>query len=287
MSLRKIIWLASFPKSGNTWTRSLLANYFMPPGEAPGINELRKFTLADVRQDFYDRAAGRPYRGKTFAEWVEIRPKVLRLLAEARPGTHFVKTHCQIARIGDHDIIPPEVTAAAIYIMRNPFDVAISFARHINTDLDTATARMMDPNSLNTTPSMIFETVGRWDGHVASWLGAPGLPRHVMRYEDMIDDIEDSLQRLLGFLQAPVDHGKMRRAIRAASFQSLKKQEEQQGFRERPQEMKQFFHSGKAGGWRETLSPEQVGRLREAFLPTLEKHYPEMLDETAKFAAGS
>lgn len=287
MSQQRIIWLASFPKSGNTWMRSLLANYFMPAKEAPGINELRKFTLGDVRQDFFDKAAGEPYKGSSFDDWLQIRPQVLRLLAEARPGNHFVKTHCQILRIGPYDIIPPGLTAGALYMMRNPFDVAGSYARHLGMDLDSTIERMMDEKSVNRTPTLIFEVIGRWDRHVESWLDAPGLPRHVVRYEDMVTDTEASLRQLLQFLQAPVDHGKLRRAIRASSFKSLKKQEDKEGFRERPQEMTRFFHSGKAGGWRETLTPAQVGRIREAFLPVLERHYPEMLDETEEFAGGS
>ncbi|HET7411084.1 MAG TPA: hypothetical protein VFJ18_00365, partial [Pararhizobium sp.] len=60
-SLNRIIWLASFPKSGNTWTRVLLANYFMPPGQAPDINTLFRFTTGDTRQDFFDRVNGAPY----------------------------------------------------------------------------------------------------------------------------------------------------------------------------------------------------------------------------------
>ena len=67
---------------------------------------------------------------------------------------------------------------------------------------------------------------------------------------------------------------------------TLRKQEEKHGFRERPKDMGAFFAKGKAGGWKEELTPEQVGTLREAFLPTLEKWYPEMLKETAEFAEG-
>lgn len=279
-SLNRIIWLASFPKSGNTWTRVLLANYFMPPGEAPDINTLHRFTTGDTRQDFFDRVHGKPYVARNFDEWLMIRPKVMRAIAASKPGHHFVKTHCQCRPIGPYDLIPPETTAAAIYIMRNPFDVVLSYARHMNEDVDSAITRMTDPKAVNIRPSGICEFVGRWDEHIETWLGAPGLPLHVMRYEDMLADIEGQMRALLGFLRVPVQDGQMRRAIRAASFDSLKKQEQQKGFRERPAEMKQFFKTGRAGGWRNELNPEQVGRLRTAFLPMLEQHYPEMLEET-------
>lgn len=282
---QRIIWIASFPKSGNTWTRSFLAQYFMPPGEAPDINNLRKFTTADVRQDFFDRAAGGPFVARDFEEWLQMRQKVVRLIAQSRPGHHFVKTHSRIDRMAGHDLIPPEVTAAAIYVMRNPFDVAPSYARHLGIPLDQAIEMMQSEQAMNATPSGIYEVIGRWDVHLSSWTGAPGLPLHLMRYEDMLADTEKAFRGLLGFLRAPVQDGVLRRAIRASSFAALKKQEEEKGFIERPPQMERFFTRGEAGAWRDELSPVQIGRLRAAFLPALERWYPELLDETAAIAA--
>ncbi|MDT8343565.1 MAG: sulfotransferase domain-containing protein [Thermohalobaculum sp.] len=286
-SAQRIIWLASFPKSGNTWTRSFLANYFAPKGETLDINSLRRFTTADVRQDFFDRARGGPFESRDFDDWLVTRQAALRLIALSKPTPHFVKTHSRIDRIGGHDLIPPALTAAAVYIIRNPFDVAPSLARHLSLSLDRTIDRMLDPEALNATPTRIFEAIGRWDIHVQSWVGAPGLARHVMRYEDMVDDPERAFRGLLGFLRAPVHDGQLRRAIRTVSFDALRKQEEQAGFIERPPGMERFFARGRAGGWREDLTPAQVARLRDAFLPTLTAWYPELLEETAAFAAGA
>ncbi|MEM6546714.1 MAG: sulfotransferase domain-containing protein [Pseudomonadota bacterium] len=285
--LRRIIWLASFPKSGNTWTRIFLANYIMGGEKAVDINRLHEFTTADVRGDFFDRAAGGTYRGETFDDWMELRPTALRLIAQSRPGTHFVKTHNRIMRIGPYDLIPPEVTAAAIYVMRNPFDVAPSYAQHMGWPIDDAVERMASPTNTTSTPQLIFELPGRWDEHIESWLKAPGLPRHVMRYEDLVADAEKTFRSLLSFLQVPLDFGRLRRAIRASSFNTLKKMEADKGFKERPATAKAFFRKGKTGTWREELSPSQVARIREAFLPMIENHYPEMLEETASFAASA
>lgn len=282
--LQRIIWIASFPKSGNTWVRTFLANYFQPPGRTLDINSLRRFTTADVRQDFFDRAAGGRYQGRGIEDWMRVRPKALRLIAASKPGHHFVKTHCQIARIGGQDLIPPEVTAAAIYVIRNPFDVAPSYARHLGVDIDTAIGRMTDAQAIQGNAGNVLEFVGRWDDHIRGWTGAPGLPRHVMRYEDMTADAEAAFRGLFRFLRVPVNVDSMARALEAASFDSLRRQEERHGFVERPPQMQRFFHRGRAGGWREDLSPAQVARLRAEFLPVLEKWYPEMLAETAAFA---
>ena len=284
--LQRIIWLASFPKSGNTWVRSFLANYFQPPGKTLDINSLRYFTTSDVRQDYFDQAKGGPFRGRTIEDWIAVRPKALRLIAAAKSGHHFVKTHCQVARIGAVDVILPEVTAAAVYILRNPFDVAPSYARHLSLDLDAAIERMATRLAVHANENRVMEFIGRWDKHIVSWTSAPGLPLHVMRYEDMLADAEKAYRALLGFLRVPVDEAQLSRTLKATSFQVLQKQEVEKGFGERPKEMKQFFATGAAGGWRDALSPAQVARIRSEFLPVLEKWYPEMLDETRKFAGG-
>ncbi len=284
-NLQRIIWLASYPKSGNTWIRSLLAHYFMPKGQAPDINNLRNFTTGDVRKDFFDAAQGTPYKGETLEDWLKVRPAALRLIATSKPDHHFVKTHCQSERIMGVDVIPPEVTAAAIYVMRNPFDLVPSFARHISTDIDTAIDRIVHLDNIMGTGKGIFEPLGRWDDHVRSWTTAPGLPLHVIRYEDMQKNPGKAVGKLLEkFLKVQVNRPTLAAAVKATNFAALKKQEETIGFAEKPASMDRFFAKGKAGVWRDDLTPEQVGRLRQEFLPMLETWYPEMLDETEAFS---
>ncbi len=285
IDLQRIIWLASYPKSGNTWLRSFLAHYFMPAGQAPDINNLRQFTTGDVRQDFFDAAVGGQYRADNPAEWIQVRPKALRLIASSKPDHHFVKTHCQASKYLGQDLIPPEVTAAAIYIIRNPFDLAPSFARHQSADVSTAIDRMANTETIMGTPSGIYDAIGRWDNHVTSWTSAPGLPITVLRYEDMLARPAPEFRKLLqSFLKVPVDSRKLARAVKATSFEAMKKQEREHGFLEKPRGMESFFAKGQAGAWREDLTPAQVARIRAEFLPTLEKWYPEMLEETAAVA---
>jgi len=175
MTDQRIIWLASFPKSGNTWMRAFLANYFIGGPKGLSINELRKFTLGDIRADFYDAAAGGKFELETVDDYLALRPKALRRILNARQGNHFVKTHHQSIVHQDVPLIPPEITAAAIYIVRNPFDVVPSYARHSGTNIDEAVDAILDPSNLSTTPRRLFEVIGRWDHHVNSWMESPGL----------------------------------------------------------------------------------------------------------------
>ena len=280
--LQRLIWLASFPKSGNTWTRAFLGNYLAPDGVRLTINQLNSFTTGDVRQDFWDAAWGGPYHGQSIDTGLELRAKVLRLIAQSKPQLHFAKTHSRIERINGHDLITSEVTAAAIYIIRNPFDVALSYARHISASASEAIDKMCDPNAVNASPTQIFEMIGRWDHHVHSWETAPGLPLFFMRYEDMVANPERTFRRLLGFLQIPINDGKLRRAIRASSFRELQKQEREQGFGERPEKMQQFFVSGKSGDWRSQLNSVEIDRIAVEFERVLTRHYSELLGEVRR-----
>lgn len=284
-NLQRIIWLASYPKSGNTWMRSLLAHYLMPPGKAPDINNLRAFTTGDTRQDIFNAAVGGQFKAESIQQWAQARQKAVRLIAGSKPNHHFVKTHCQPITLFDVELIPPEVTSGAIYILRNPFDLAPSFARHQSSDIDTAIDRMMNPDTIMGTETGIYDALGNWGDHVAAWTGAAGLPLHVVRYEDLIAKPGKTMRALLGdFLKVPLDSPKLAKAIKDTSFAAMKKHEEKHGFFEKPKGMSSFFAKGQAGVWRDDLTPAQVARLREAFLPTLEEWYPELLAETEAFA---
>jgi hypothetical protein len=283
--LHRIIWLASYPKSGNTWMRSLLAHYFMPTGSAPDINNLRQFTTGDSRVDFFAAAEGGEYNAKSIEDWVRVRPKALRLIAGSKPDHHFVKTHSAAVEFMGQPLIPNEVTAAAIYILRNPFDVALSYARHASSDVDTAIERMGARENIMGASHHIYDVLGRWDDHIDTWVNADGLAVHLVRYEDLLTKPGPTMRRLLQqFLRVRVDAPKLAYAIKSTSFEAMRQQEERLGFAERPAGMAQFFAKGQAGAWREDMTAAQVARVRELFLPTIERWYPELVKETAEFA---
>lgn len=285
MNDQRIIWLASFPKSGNTWMRAFLANYFIGGTKGLSINELRKFTLGDIRADFYDAAAGGKFEIGSIEDYLALRPKALRLILNAREGTHFVKTHHQSIIYQDAPLIPPEITAAAIYIVRNPFDVVPSYARHSGTSVEEAVDAILDPSRFSTTPRGLVEIIGRWDHHVDSWTESQGLAMHVVRYEDLRDDPKVGFGKVFDFLKVRPDPKQFANALKLTRLEALKKQEQKSGFIERPKAMSSFFHSGKVGGWRKVLTDEQVARLHTEFEPTLRKFYPELAEETAAIAA--
>ena len=259
-----IIWLASYPKSGNTWLRAFLANYFLNPSEPLPVNDLYKFCYGDGFLFLYEEAAGKPKEELTEDELRQLRPQMHRFIADAGPADKFVKTHNYIGEEGGIPLITPEVTAGAVYVVRNPLDVAISVAHHYQVDFDRAIEILNTPHRvLYGDPDLqLPDIVGTWTQHVRSWTEAPGLNPHVIRYEDMQAKPGPTFRALAKFLGVPVEPKRLRRAVRFASFDSLAGQEQTLGFNEaRPDGAVRFFRRGQSGQWREYLTQDQTDRV--------------------------
>lgn len=268
LTVAGICWLASYPKSGNTWLRAFLANLFSGPGlpERPvPINELNKYSLADDFYSRYDEAAGGKAETLSEEELLRLRPKVHETFATSFDDTVFVKTHNAAIAVDGVPLITPTATAGAIYIARNPLDVAVSYASHFQIPLERAVRQLCDPaNTLPPGDGLMRRYPGGWSGHLQSWTRAPGLRLHLLRFEDMAAQPFEAFGAVVEFLGLPEHRARLERAIEFSSFGELKKQEEESGFEEaRPDGSARFFRQGRVGAGREALTEEQAARLIE------------------------
>lgn len=257
-----ILWLASYPKSGNTWLRAFLANYLGDKPSPVDINSLPDFAHGDMRAEYYTQVSGKPAAELAWADINALRSRVHHFLARSRPGLVFVKTHTLLTIIDGVPTITPEATAGAIYVVRNPFDVAVSFAHHYGLSIDEG-VRALCLSELRIEPKAghIPQIVSDWSSHVESWIRPPGLHRLTLRYEDMLASPQGTFGRVLEFLRVPKDRERLKRAIRQCSFRVLAEQERQRGFVERSRNAEKFFRKGGAGGFRDDLSEQQVAAL--------------------------
>lgn len=257
-----ILWLASYPKSGNTWVRAFLANLFSNARQPVHVNRLPQFAHGDYLAAHYERLAGRKIAELTDVEINRLRPDVQRMIAGLRPETAVVKTHTAMTRLGDVPTILPDVTEGAIYVIRNPLDVAVSYASHYGTTPEQAVRAMNDvENGLTTHQLNAFQYLGRWSDHVTGWVDAPGLNPHVIRYEDMQEEPEKAFAALAGYLRLPTNPDRLRKAIRFSSFKVLAEQERRDGFVERSLKADRFFRSGRAGSWRGAMPSDAAQQL--------------------------
>jgi hypothetical protein len=257
-----IIWLASYPKSGNTWLRAFLHNLLRNPQEGYDINKLDDFTLSESAYGWYRMIDDRPVEVYSLAEVAAMRPQVHRRLTTVFPDSIFVKTHCAVME--DHGVptVTFEVTAGAIYVVRNPLDVAISYAHHVGTSLDDtiglmALSRATSPAGNN----HVHELLGSWSEHVESWTAKPSPGLHVVRYEDMLEKPQSAFGGIVRFLGLKPPRDRIERAIARSSFKVLQEKERRHGFKEKSEKAERFFREGKAGQWRKLLTQDQVDRV--------------------------
>jgi len=287
----KTIWLASYPKSGNTWFRMLVANLSATDGNPVDINDLpERGSIASARGPF-DHLLLIDSGLLTFDEIDGLRPLVYEELARGvdddeydaphdTPAVRFVKVHdaYTLTPNGQPLLAGRRGADAAIVIVRDPRDVAPSLANHNHGSIDDAITFMNDDDAgfcvrTNRQHSQFRQKLPGWSGHIASWLEQTDIPLHLIRYEDLRADTVDTLRAALDFAGRPAADAEIRRAVGYADFAELRRQEEEKGFSERPRPHLggRFFRRGTAGGWRDGLSIGQVARIEAAHAPMMRR----------------
>jgi aryl sulfotransferase len=287
--VNRTIWLASYPKSGNTWFRMLVANLSAtdkpadindPPehgGIASGRRAFDYLTLIDSGLLTHD-------------EIDCLRPRVYEELASGAqddeydkpddlPPVHFVKVHDAYMSTpkGEPLLAGRRGADGAIVIVRDPRDVAPSLANHNRVDVDAAIAQMNNPAAVYCAKPKLMDTQLRqslqtWSGHLSSWLDQTDIPVHLVRYEDMQADTKAIFRAALDFAGRPTTDENIARAVAYADFAELRRQEQDKGFAETPRRPGGlFFRRGEVGAWRDELTPEQVARLEAAHAPMMRR----------------
>jgi hypothetical protein len=265
--MNRIYWLASYPKSGNTWARTFLTNYLID-GEAPAdINRLRGGPIASAR-DVFDRWAGVEASDLPAAEIANLRPDVYRQMARHIEHPLYIKVHDACTQNSEGlKLFPVDVTGGVLYIIRNPLDVAVSFAHHGGRTLQQTVEVLCNPEGvvpeLSDRPAaQLPQSLLSWSGHVRSWVDRSGMRVTVVRFEDMLARPESSFESVVRALDLEFDSRRRDRALAFSRFEALQDQELRAGFRERHMGADAlFFREGRAGAWRLDLGAEMAARI--------------------------
>ncbi len=273
-----IVWLSSWPKSGNTWLRAVLTNYLaglagLADDDAPAsinalvggggrrraeFDECLGVTSADMSDEEVARCL------PAFREALAERLFAARPIAEqARREPAFVKTHEAYRLPGGVPRFPGAGAAGVVYLVRNPLDVAVSYAHHLNWPVARTIAHMNNPDACESRHADgiypgLPEPLGTWSDHVASWTEQTALPVHVARYEDLLADPHGQFGAIVRFAGLEWDEARLARAIEHSAFHHLRTQEAAHGFREKQPTAPSFFRAGVAGEWRRVLEAAQV-----------------------------
>ena len=236
--MKNLIWIASYPKSGNTWVRSIL--YAALTGKLD-INEIGKVVPGFNAYSIVNpEGGGLPNIEEHAKFWDEAQEKASIV---AGNKFQFFKTHSAACEINSTIFPNQNFTAKAIYIIRDPRDVALSYARHFDADIEKTIEIMLDVRNY-IGGEMGAEALSSWKNHVISWSSVE-FPVLFVRYEDLLTDINRQLVRIFGFLGI---RPKIKRSelIATTKFSYLQAQERSDGFRESVNDQP-FFRRGISG----------------------------------------
>ncbi len=257
-----IVWIASYPKSGNTWVRAFLHEILRGDSGAFDLDRMAQTAGNEAAIDNYRAIDPRPWNRWTPGDVGRARPAAQAAFARRHRTIVFCKTHLAVLRSRGRSTINMDVTAGAIYIVRNPLDIASSYADHQGVPLDVAINLMnLENHETPSTETHVSELMGSWSQNVETWTrrSLPGL--HVMRYEDMMISPVAAFSGLVAFLRLKAPRRRIKEAVRTTSFGNLRHQEDEKGFGERSVPQKRFFRQGRAGMWRTELSACQVQEI--------------------------
>ncbi len=265
-----IVWIASYPKSGNTWVRVFLYQLMRimggHPREEDEINKLDRASTYESRlYGLFQQFLGKPLSDATREEVATVRPQVQAAIADRSPGVALVKTHNVLGNMHGIPIINLAVSAGTVYLVRDPRDVVLSLADHLGVSVDGAIAVMTTGGYMNSnTVDTAFEIWGSWSEHVFSWTGRPNEAVIVVRYEDLIEDPVKHFTAIVEHLRQSATPDQIAEAVELSTFDKLRAAEDQRDFRERSERADRFFRRGQAGAWREALSDDQARRIVQA-----------------------
>ncbi|MBS9718365.1 sulfotransferase domain-containing protein [Pseudohalocynthiibacter aestuariivivens] len=260
--MKSIVWLASYPKSGNTWLRAFLGNYIFDRDEPIPINKLHRIGMGDASANAYQMVSKTPFDGDDPQQSAHLRHAVLQGIVNNKADVNLVKTHNENGMAFGVQLMPPKFTRAAVYIMRNPLDMIVSYASHYGLPMDKAIfTTSSNQNALKGGKENAYQFLGSWSNHVVGWTREKKFPVLTIRYEDMKKDPHGTFDRVIKHVGLPDGKERLEKAIRFSDFKTLSKQETESGFIENSRNQERFFRKGKTDQWKTELTQEQVDQM--------------------------
>lgn len=258
-----ILWLASYPKSGNTWMRVFLANLILNEPEPLELKRINEVCSSEPNEVWFKPLTKTPVKELSEKKVAALRCRAQERAAKLNKNIIPMKTHSLLGKDHGYPTISVKATIGVIYILRDPRDVAISAADHYGLTIDQTIEMMNDKQARGRgmPGNTVYERMGSWSDHVRSWTRWKHGRLQVLRYEDLLADPLGQfggVARKLGITQ---EEARIRRAVEFSSFESLQAQEAKTGFIEKSENSRRFFRSGRAGGWRDILSADQAAAI--------------------------
>ena len=272
-----IIWIASYPKSGNTWVRSFIIAYYFCEN---GIFDIDKLNLIQdyPNKQFFEETVK---KGEIHKHWDSSQKNICN-----EKKVKFLKTHNSLITAFGNNFTKPEYSLGVIHVIRDPRNIITSLKNHYDFETyERALKFMQDENKiLEDYPHLKnyakTNIINSWRINYQSWIFNKNFRRLTIRYEDMIENPQQTFEKLVVFINTlmrfkdKVDPKKLSNAIETTNFKSLQDIENQGKFTENVYSLKdnrkiKFFYQGPKNNWKKNLDESIIKKMNELYMKDL------------------
>ena len=280
-----IFWIASYPKSGNTWLRALISTYYFSKDGVFDESLLKRIDQFPTKKYFLEFEYNKKVIGDTCKYWIKAQEKI-----NLNNDLKFFKTHNAFGKINNYDFTNSENSIGCIYIVRDPRNVITSIKNHYELDDNKALKWMInekqfvyDVEKVQEVGFSDFQFISSWNMNYKSWKIQKKIPIKFIKYEDLLRETFIVSKEIIKFINDVTDNKekiniqKLKKTIQSTSFSLLKNNEIKNGFSESVNSQKnkgkkiQFFNLGPENNWKKILDKNLQEKLSQVFEKDLDE----------------
>lgn len=273
-----IFWIASYPKSGNTWLRTLISAYYYSKDGIFDQSILKNIEMFPERRHFVGFDYNQENVADTTKLWIKSQEKI-----NADKKIRFFKTHNVFGKVNGCDFTNKQNSAGCVYIVRDPRNVITSLINHYEMNYETSLKWMTDPNKFIYDVERVeqygysdFQFISSWNMNYKSWRVQKKIPIKIIQYEDLLKETYVIFKDIIEFInkalniKEEINNDKLKNSVNSTYFDKLKSDEKKNGFVEAvpsrtSKEKIPFFNLGPNNDWKKILDKDQQIKLNDMF----------------------
>ena len=277
-----IFWIASYPKSGNTWIRTLISSYYYTEDGIFNESKIHNIDQFPQKKYFKEFKYNKTIVNDTARLWLKAQKKI-----NLDKKLRFFKTHNAFGNLNGNPFTDNINSIGAIYVVRDPRNVITSLKNHYELDDNQAYNWMINENNylydihnFEEDGYSDFQFISSWSTHYKSWKVQKKIPIKIIKYEDLLNETYLILKDLINFINMLVNNNeqinkdKLKKVIDSTLFDKLRKEEQDKGFAEsvlsRDGKRKiPFFNLGPKNDWNKILNIKMVKKIEEIFADSM------------------
>ena len=277
-----IFWIASYPKSGNTWLRTLISSYYYSDDGIYSDNIIKRIGQFPEKMHFTDFDYNQNIVTDTSRFWIKAQEKI-----NKDKKLKFFKTHNTFGALNNNHFTDNKNSIGAIYIIRDPRNVITSLMNHYELDNEQAIKWMTNEKNYIYDVSKFkedgysdFQFVSSWNTNYKSWTVQKKIPIKFIKYEDLLNQTFVVFKDVINFINITTRNNekikidKLKNSVKSTFFDKLQDMEKKNGFSEAITSKKNnkkipFFNMGPKNDWKKILDKNSINKLNDHFKKNL------------------